>query len=145
MAVASTALVPVALDAVTVPGHSSSGDADAGVTAVPMDDEATNQPVAAYFQFIQNNVQQIQAGNVAGVMREAEQRRREIMTATSEHVREQYNTEFRRLQSAMNEQLAAAQRTRCVYSAPKMRCRTTSTKDSDPVVASSGSVVGIPE
>ena len=110
MADPATALVPFTADAVTVPGHSSTGDPNASVTAVPMDDVVTSQPVTAYFQFIQNNVHQIQAGNVEGVMREAEQRHREIMAATLENVRQQYDAEVRRQQSAMNEQLAEAQR-----------------------------------
>ena len=46
------------------------------------------RPVVAYFQFIQNNAQHIQAGDVDRALREAEQKHREIMQASA---RSQYD------------------------------------------------------
>ena len=59
--------------------------------------------------FIQINVQHIQAGNVEGVMREAEQRHREIMQATLDGIRAQFQHEMNSNQAALNQQLANAQ------------------------------------
>ena len=55
----------------------------AGGNPVPMDDETINQPVVAYFTFIQNNMAQISSGNALQVMREAEQRHLQIMHGVS--------------------------------------------------------------
>ena len=88
----NSSLVPVS--AAVNPGHVSATAANAGVTAVPMDEDVMQQPVVAYFQFIQNNVQQIEAGNVERVMREAEQRHREIMQATFDGIRERFQQEY---------------------------------------------------
>ena len=83
--------------------------ASAGVTAVPMDEETLQQPVVAYFQFIQQNVQHMQAGDVDRVMREAEQRHLQIMQATVDSIRERFQQEFNQQQAANSQQLASAQ------------------------------------
>ena len=103
----NSSLVPVS--AAVNPGHVSATAANAGVTAVPMDEDVMQQPVVAYFQFIQNNVQQIEAGNVERVMREAEQRHREIMQATFDGIRERFQQEYNQQQAANRQQLASAQ------------------------------------
>ena len=103
----NSSLVPV--NAAVNPGHVSADAASAGVTAVPMDEDVMQQPVVAYFQFIQNNVQQIQAGNVERVMREAEQRHLEIMQATFDGIRERFQQEYNQQQVANSQQLASAQ------------------------------------
>ena len=107
MADASNSIVPV--NAVAVPGHNGTDAASAGVTAVPMDEDEMQQPVIAYFQFIQQNVQHIQAGDVDRVMREAEQRHRQIMQATVDSIRERFQQEFNQQQVANSQQLASAQ------------------------------------
>eukprot|EP00435_Cladocopium_sp_Y103_P027264 s1013_g6.t1 len=61
-----------------IPG-SGPPDMPAGGDPVPMSTEAINQPVVAYFTFIQNNIAQIASGNATQVMREAEQRHLQIM------------------------------------------------------------------
>ena len=107
MADASNSIVPV--NAVAIPGHNGTDAASAGVTAVPMDEDEMQQPVIAYFQFTQQNVQHIQAGDVDRVMREAEQRHRQIMQATVDSIRERFQQEFNQQQVANGQQLASAQ------------------------------------
>ena len=107
MADASNSIVPA--NAVAIPGHNSTSAASAGVAAVPMDDEEMQQPVIAYFQFIQQNVQHIQAGDVDRVMREAEQRHLQIMQATVDSIRERFQQEYNQQQVANGQQLANAQ------------------------------------
>ena len=104
MADASSSLVPV--NAVANPGHDGTDAATAGVTAVPMDEDVMQQPVVAYFQFIQNNVQQIEAGNVERAMREAEQRHLQIMQATVDSIRERFQQEYNQ-QSMFNQQMVS--------------------------------------
>ena len=105
MADASNALVPV--NAAIAPGPSSATNAvPASVAAVPMDEDTMQQPVIAYFQFIQNNVQHIQAGDVERVMQEAEQRHREIMQSMFEGIRAQFQQEMNAAQAAHSQQLA---------------------------------------
>ena len=72
MADASSSLVPA--DAVAIPGHHSTDTATAGVTAVPMDEDTMQQPVVAYFQFIQQNVRRTSRKS----LRSASKRRRRI-------------------------------------------------------------------
>lgn len=68
----------------------------AGSNAVPIvvdpNDEESRAPMIAYFTFIQNNMAQIQSGNVEAVMNEAENRHREIM----QHVVQGYQTAYDR-------------------------------------------------
>ena len=108
MADASNAPVPV--NAAIAPGPSNATNAvPASVAAVPMDEDTMQQPVIAYFQFIQNNVQHIQAGDVERVMQEAEQRHREIMQSMFEGIRAQFQQEMNAAQAAHSQQLAQAQ------------------------------------
>eukprot|EP00435_Cladocopium_sp_Y103_P033531 s327_g8.t1 len=62
----------------------------AGGDPVPMNTEAINQPVVAYFTFIQNNLAQITIGNAAQVMREAEQRHLQIMHEVIGQLRDEW-------------------------------------------------------
>ena len=71
----------------------------AGGNPVPMDDETINQPVVAYFTFIQNNMAQISSGNALQVMREAEQRHLQIMHGVVDSIRSEWSSRL-----AMQEQ-----------------------------------------
>ena len=71
----------------------------AGGNPVPMDDEVMNQPVVAYFTFIQNNMTQISSGNALQVMREAEQRHLQIMHGVVDPIRSEWSSRL-----AMQEQ-----------------------------------------
>ena len=59
----------------------------AGGDSAPMDDVVMSQPVVACFTFIQNNLNQLTGGNVAQVMREAEQRHLQIMNEVLQGLR----------------------------------------------------------
>eukprot|EP00435_Cladocopium_sp_Y103_P022076 s4295_g5.t1 len=64
-----------------------------------MSTEEINQPVVAYFTFIQNNMAQITSGNATQVMREAEQRHLQIMHQVIGQLREEWTS-----RQAMREQ-----------------------------------------
>ena len=64
----------------------------AGGNPVPMDDEAINQPVVAYFTFIQNNMTQLTSGNALQVMREAEQRHLQITHGVVDSIRNEWSS-----------------------------------------------------
>eukprot|EP00435_Cladocopium_sp_Y103_P045873 s2897_g13.t1 len=63
----------------------------AGGDPVLMSTEAINQPVVAYFTFIQNNLSQITRGNAMQVMREAEQRHLQIMQEVIGQLRNEWS------------------------------------------------------
>ena len=92
-----------------VPSH------PAGDDPVPMDDVVMSQPVIAYFTFIRNNLQQLTGGNASQVMREAEQRHRQIMNEVLQNVRNGWNSRVvqkdqeceQRVQDAESQALAA--------------------------------------
>eukprot|EP00435_Cladocopium_sp_Y103_P001438 s2538_g1.t1 len=63
-----------------------------------IDVEMTSAPVHAYFQFIQQNVQFIQAGNVDQLMAMAETRHREVMAAAMHRMRERTNATIAKME-----------------------------------------------
>ena len=78
---------------------------------VPVDVMMGRQGITAYFQFVQNNMPQVAAGNVEHVMAEAEHRHREVMRETFEYLNAEYRRAFdtmTRETRAENEQLKTA-------------------------------------
>jgi len=87
----------------------------AGGDSAPMDDETMNQPVVAYFTFIQNNMSQITSGNTLQVVREAEQRHLQIMHGVVDSIRREWSSRLvmqeqeyeQRLQDVENKAIGA--------------------------------------
>ena len=74
------AIVP-ATGSLATASTGSQSDLTAGTNPTPMtvDECFFNQPVQAYFQFVQNNLTYINEGNIDAVRREAEERHTQIM------------------------------------------------------------------
>jgi DNA repair exonuclease SbcCD ATPase subunit len=105
----SMAIVPVTGDPNAAVANTQGDGITAGFNPVPMETEREmiEQPTVAYFQFIQNNFNQIQAGNVEAVRTEAEQRHRQIMTQVAERIRAACNGELGRAQARYEQALTA--------------------------------------
>eukprot|EP00435_Cladocopium_sp_Y103_P002926 s2789_g1.t1 len=74
-----------------------------------MSTEEINQPVVAYFTFIQNNMAQITSGNATQVMREAEQRHLQIMHQVIGQLREEWTSRLAMREQEFEQRLQEAE------------------------------------
>ena len=87
------------MDALAIPGNGTSSVAvPAGLMTEPtvdLDDPMGSAPVTAYFQFVQQNIQQVYNGSEDAIIAEAERRHKEIMGQWLEMVKNQVSSSNR--------------------------------------------------
>ena len=83
------------MDALAIPGNATSPvAAPAGLSTEPtvdLDDPMGSAPVTAYFQFVQQNIQQVYNGNEEAIIAEAERRHKEVLAQWMETVKAKFH------------------------------------------------------
>ena len=83
------------MDALALPGNATSSVAvPASVATEPnvdLDDPMGSAPVTAYFQFVQQNIQQVYNGNEDAVIAEAERRHKEVLAQWMDTVKAKFH------------------------------------------------------
>ena len=99
------------MDAIAIPGNSTSSVAvPAGLTTEPtvdLDDPMGSAPVTAYFQFVQQNIQQVYNGNEDAIIAEAERRHKEIMGQWLNMVKTKFRQAMDEVASKHHEELSS--------------------------------------
>ena len=99
------------MDALAIPGNGTSSVAvPAGLTTEPtvdLDDPMGSAPVTAYFQFVQQNIQQVYNGNEDAIIAEAERRHKEIMGQWLEMVKTKFCQAIDEVASKHHEELSS--------------------------------------
>ena len=99
------------MDALAIPGNGTSSVAvPAGLMTEPtvdLDDPMGSAPVTAYFQFVQQNIQQVYNGNEDAIIAEAERRHKEIMGQWLEMVKTKFRQAIDEVASKHHEELSS--------------------------------------
>ena len=99
------------MDALAIPGNGTSSVAvPAGLMTEPtvdLDDPMGSAPVTAYFQFVQQNIQQVYNGNEDAIIAEAERRHKEIMGQWLDMVKTKFRQAIDEVASKHHEELSS--------------------------------------
>ena len=99
------------MDALAIPGNGTSSVAvPAGLMTEPtvdLDDPMGSAPVTAYFQFVQQNIQQVYNGNEDAIIAEAERRHKEIMGQWLNMVKTKFRQAIDEVASKHHEELSS--------------------------------------
>ena len=99
------------MDALAIPGNGASSVAvPAGLMTEPivdLDDPMGSAPVTAYFEFVQQNIQQVYNGNEDAIIAEAERRHKEIMGQWLETVKTKFRQAIDEVASKHHEELSS--------------------------------------